>query len=163
MSFHSLLEKKIIPFEEVTRFVNSRKLNGRRIVFTNGCFDILHPGHVDYLTQARDLGDILVLGLNSDDSVKRQNKGPDRPINTQKARAKVLAGLGCVDVIVYFNEDTPLELIKKVQPDFLVKGGDWKVEQIVGHDIVTAKGGKVLTIPFLEGFSTTGLVNKLKA
>lgn len=163
MSFHSLLEKKLIPMEEVTRFVNSRKLNGRRIVFTNGCFDILHPGHVDYLTQARDLGDILVLGLNSDDSVKRQNKGPDRPINTQEARAKVLAGLGCVDAIVYFNEDTPLELIKKVQPDFLVKGGDWKLEQIVGHDIVTAKGGKVLTIPFLEGFSTTGLVNKLKA
>ncbi len=118
---------------------------------------------MDYLTQARDLGDILILGLNSDDSVKRQNKGPDRPINTQESRAKVLAGLGCVDAIVYFNEDTPLELIKKVQPDFLVKGGDWKVEQIVGHDVVTANGGKVLTIPFLEGFSTTGLVNKLKA
>ncbi|MBK7309657.1 MAG: D-glycero-beta-D-manno-heptose 1-phosphate adenylyltransferase [Sphingobacteriaceae bacterium] len=163
MSFHNLLEKKLIPVEEITRFVNSRKLNGRRIVFTNGCFDILHPGHVDYLTQARDLGDILVLGLNSDDSVKRLNKGPERPINTQEARARVLAGLGCVDAIVYFNEDTPLELIKKVQPDFLVKGGDWKVEQIVGYDVVMANGGKVLTIPFLEGFSTTGLVNKLKA
>ncbi|MBK6522841.1 MAG: D-glycero-beta-D-manno-heptose 1-phosphate adenylyltransferase [Bacteroidia bacterium] len=163
MSFHNLLEKKLIPVEDITRFVNSRKLNGRRIVFTNGCFDILHPGHVDYLTQARDLGDILVLGLNSDDSVKRLNKGPERPINTQEARARVLAGLGCVDAIVYFNEDTPLELIKKVQPDFLVKGGDWKVEQIVGYDVVMANGGKVLTIPFLEGFSTTGLVNKLKA
>ncbi len=163
MSFHNLLEKKLIPFEDITRFVNSRKLNGRRIVFTNGCFDILHPGHVDYLTQARDLGDILVVGLNSDNSVKRQNKGPNRPINTQEARAKVLAGLGCVDAIVYFNEDTPMELIKIIQPDFLVKGGDWKVEQIVGHDIVTAKGGKVLTIPFLEGFSTTGIVNKLKS
>jgi rfaE bifunctional protein nucleotidyltransferase chain/domain len=163
MSFHSLLEKKLIPVEEITRFVNTRKLNGRRIVFTNGCFDILHPGHVDYLTQARDLGDILILGLNSDDSVKRLNKGPDRPINTQEARAKVLAGLGCIDAIVYFNEDTPLELIKKVQPDFLVKGGDWKVEEIVGYDVVLASGGKVITIPFLDGFSTTGLVNKLKA
>ncbi len=163
MSFHNLLEKKLIPVEDITRFVNSRKLNGRRIVFTNGCFDILHPGHVDYLTQARDLGDILVLGLNSDDSVKRLNKGPERPINTQEARARVLAGLGCVDAIVYFNEDTPLELIKKVQPDFLVKGGDWKVEQIVGYDVVMANDGKVLTIPFLEGFSTTGLVNTLKA
>jgi len=163
MSFHSLLEKKLIPVEEIPRFVNSRKLNGRRIVFTNGCFDILHPGHVDYLTQARDLGDILILGLNSDDSVRRLNKGPDRPINTQEARAKVLAGLGCIDAIVYFNEDTPLELIKKVQPDFLVKGGDWKVEQIVGHDIVLANGGKVLTIPFLDGFSTKGLLNKLQA
>lgn len=162
MSFHDQLSKKLVASEEISRFVNVGKLNGKRIVFTNGCFDIIHPGHVDYLSRARDLGDILVLGLNTDDSVKRQNKGPDRPINDQASRAKVLAALGCVDAIVYFNEDTPLELIKKVMPDFLVKGGDWAVEKIVGHDIVTANGGKVLSIPFVEGFSTTGLIHKLK-
>jgi rfaE bifunctional protein nucleotidyltransferase chain/domain len=162
MSFHNQLAAKLISIDEIARFVNAKKLNGKRIVFTNGCFDILHPGHVDYLSRARDLGDILVLGLNTDDSVKRQNKGPDRPINTQDSRAKVLAALGCVDAIVYFNEDTPYELIKKVMPDFLVKGGDWAVDKIVGHDLVTKHGGQVLSIPFVEGFSTTGLINKLK-
>jgi D-glycero-beta-D-manno-heptose 1-phosphate adenylyltransferase len=163
MSFHNQLEKKIVAIEDISRFVNVFKLNGKRIVFTNGCFDILHPGHVDYLSKARDLGDVLVIGLNTDDSVKRQNKGPNRPVNTQDSRAKVLAALGCVDAIVYFSDDTPYELIKKVMPDFLVKGGDWAVDKIVGHDIVTAHGGKVLSIPFVEGFSTTGLINKLKA
>lgn len=163
MSFHSQLSKKIVSSDDISRYVNARKLNGMRIVFTNGCFDILHPGHVEYLSKARDLGNILVLGLNTDDSVKRQNKGPDRPVNDQESRAKVLAGLGCVDAIVYFNEDTPLELIKKIMPDFLVKGGDWAVDKIVGHDIVTKNGGQVLSIPFVEGFSTTGLINKLRA
>lgn len=163
MSFHDQLVKKIVEIEDISRFVNVRKLNGKRIVFTNGCFDILHPGHVDYLSKARDLGDVLVLGLNTDDSVKRQNKGPDRPINSQDSRAKVLAALGCVDAIVYFNEDTPYELIKLVMPNFLVKGGDWAVDKIVGHDIVTKNGGQVLSIPFVEGFSTTSLINKLKA
>lgn len=162
MSFHEQLTKKLIPLEEITRFVNVKKLNGMRIVFTNGCFDILHQGHVDYLSKARDLGDILVLGLNTDESVKRQNKGPDRPVNSQDSRAKVLAALGCVDAIVLFNEDTPYELIKKVMPNFLVKGGDWAVDKIVGHDVVTKNGGQVLSIPFVEGFSTTGLINKLK-
>ena len=162
MSFHKKLEEKIVPADAISRFVNAKKFVGKRIVFTNGCFDILHAGHVDYLTQARDLGDILVLGLNSDDSVKRQNKGPERPINSQDARAKVLAALGCVDAIVYFNEDTPYDLIKLAQPDILVKGGDWKAEDIVGSDIVKARGGHVTTIPFLEGFSTTGIVNKMK-
>src|ERR1043165_5724157 len=122
MSFHSQLSKKIVSSDDISRFVNARKLNGMRIVFTNGCFDILHPGHVDYLSKARDLGNILVVGLNTADSLKRQNKGPDRPVNSEDSRAKVLAALGCVDAIVYFNEDTPLELIKKVMPDFLVKG-----------------------------------------
>lgn len=162
MAFHNLLSSKIISQQEISRFVNAKRFTGKLIVFTNGCFDILHAGHVDYLTQARDLGDILVLGLNTDESVKRLNKGPERPINNQDARAKVLAGLGCVDAIVLFNEDTPYELINLVQPDVLVKGDDYKPEAIVGYDIVTARGGKVVTIPFLQGFSTTNIVNKLK-
>ena len=160
--FHKLLSSKLISQQEISRFVNAKRFTGKRIVFTNGCFDILHAGHVDYLTQARDLGDVLVLGLNTDESVKRLNKGPERPINDQDARAKVLAGLGCVDAIVLFNEDTPYELINLVQPDVLVKGDDYKPEAIVGYDIVTARGGKVVTIPFLQGFSTTNIVNKLK-
>lgn len=162
MSFHKLLVDKIVTPEHISRFVNAKRFVGKKIVFTNGCFDILHAGHVDYLSQARDLGNILVLGLNTDESVKRQNKGPERPINNQEARAKVLAALGCVDAIVYFNEDTPYELIKLVQPDVLVKGDDYKPEAIVGYDIVKARGGQVITIPFLQGFSTTGIVNKLK-
>jgi len=162
MVFHKLLSSELISQQEISRFVNAKRFTGKRIVFTNGCFDILHAGHVDYLTQARDLGDVLVLGLNTDESVKRLNKGPERPINDQDARAKVLAGLGCVDAIVLFNEDTPYELINLVQPDVLVKGDDYKPEAIVGYDIVTARGGKVVTIPFLQGFSTTNIVNKLK-
>lgn len=162
MAFHKLLSSKLISQQEISRFVNAKRFTGKRIVFTNGCFDILHAGHVDYLTQARDLGDILVLGLNTDESVKRLNKGPERPINSQEARAKVLAGLGCMDAIVLFNEDTPYDLINLVQPDVLVKGDDYKPEAIVGYDIVTARGGKVVTIPFLQGFSTTNIVNKLK-
>lgn len=162
MSFHKLLADKIIPTENISRFVNAKRFTGKKIVFTNGCFDILHAGHVDYLSQARDLGNILVLGLNTDESVKRLNKGPERPINSQEARAKVLAALGCVDAIVYFNEDTPYDLIKLVQPDVLVKGDDYKPEDIVGYDIVKGRGGEIITIPFLQGYSTTGIVNKLK-
>lgn len=162
MSFHKLLADKIIPTENISRFVNAKRFTGKKIVFTNGCFDILHAGHVDYLSQARDLGNILVLGLNTDESVKRLNKGPERPINSQEARAKVLAALGCVDAIVYFNEDTPYDLIKLVQPDVLVKGDDYKPEDIVGYDIVKGRGGEIITFPFLQGYSTTGIVNKLK-
>jgi rfaE bifunctional protein nucleotidyltransferase chain/domain len=162
MSFHNQLTDKIISKDCILRYVNAKKFTGKRIVFTNGCFDILHAGHVDYLTQARDLGDVLVLGLNSDDSVKRLNKAPERPINSQDARAKILGALGCIDAIVYFNEDTPFDLIKLIEPDILVKGGDWKIEDIIGSDIVKAKGGKVITIPFLDGFSTTGLITKLR-
>ncbi len=162
MSFHKLLKSKIVGLNEVSRYVNSLRLTGKKVVFTNGCFDILHTGHVQYLTQARDLGGILVVGLNTDASVKMQGKGDDRPINNEDNRAKVLAALGCVDVITFFNEETPLELIKKVQPDILVKGGDYVPEKIVGYDVVKARGGEVLTIPFVEGYSTTSLVQKLK-
>ncbi len=148
--------------EAAQRFVNASRINGKKVVFTNGCFDILHAGHVDYLSQARDLGNVLILGLNTDSSVKRQNKGPERPINSEDARAKVLASLGCIDAIVLFDEDTPYELIKLLQPDILVKGDDYTPESIVGYDIVTGRGGKVITIPFLQGYSTTSIVNKLK-
>lgn len=133
----------------------------KKIVFTNGCFDILHPGHVDYLSQARDLGDFLILGLNTDNSVKRLNKAPNRPINNEQTRALVLAGLASIDAIVLFDEETPYELIKLIKPDVLVKGDDYTVEKIVGYDVVKAQGGEVVTIPFLEGYSTTKLIQKI--
>lgn len=147
------------------RFLN------KKIVFTNGCFDILHRGHVEYLSKARDLGNVLVLGLNTDTSVKRQNKSPERPINNQDTRATILAALECVDYIVLFDEDTPLDLIKLVQPDVLVKGGDYDANEsdpkskkyIVGSDIVRARKGQIVTIDLTEGFSTTGLISKLKS
>lgn len=148
----------------VQAFAEHRKTlpEGFRLVFTNGCFDLLHPGHVDYLSRARALGDGLMVGLNSDDSVRRLNKGPERPINAQQARAYVLAGLECVDFVIVFDEDTPLELIKAVRPQVLVKGGDWPVERIVGRDVVEGDGGTVLSIPLLEGFSTTDVVRRIR-
>ncbi|NLW80571.1 MAG: D-glycero-beta-D-manno-heptose 1-phosphate adenylyltransferase [Desulfovibrionales bacterium] len=135
---------------------------GREMVFTNGCFDILHAGHVDYLQRARALGSLLVVGLNSDASVRRL-KGPTRPVNDQKSRALVLAGLACVDFVVIFEEDTPYELVTKIRPAVLVKGGDWPVECIVGRDLVEARGGRVLSIPLLEGYSTTGIIERILA
>ena len=134
----------------------------RPLVFTNGCFDILHRGHVDYLQEAAAMGDRLVIGLNSDSSVKRQNKGPERPLNDELSRAKVLAALRLVDAVVIFDQDTPLELIKAIGPDVLVKGGDWKPEQIVGGDVVKARGGEVLSLKLVDGFSTTKLVEKIR-
>ena len=133
---------------------------GKIIVFSNGGFDILHRGHVEYLSKAADLGDKLIIGLNTDDSVKRL-KGPSRPVNDEKARAVVLAGLEFVDAVVFFEEDTPYNLIKRVQPDVLVKGSDYKAEDIVGYDIVINKGGRVETIELVDGFSTTNIINKL--
>ncbi len=133
----------------------------KKIVFTNGCFDLLHVGHVRYLNQAKSCGDILVLGLNSDASVKVL-KGPSRPIQGENDRAEILSNLNAIDFVVIFNEETPLELIKKVKPDVLVKGGDWKPEQIVGSDVVLAYGGKVESLQFVEGKSTTNLIAKSK-
>lgn len=147
------LEKRLLPMRE----------NGKIIVFTNGCFDILHPGHVDLLARAREKGDFLVLGLNSDASVKRQGKGPERPVNSFDARAFVLAHLSSVDLVVEFDEDTPLELIKMVRPHVLVKGGDWTPDKIVGKDFVESLGGRILSLPLLPGFSTTGLIRRLRA
>lgn len=162
MSFHQKLNKKIYAKEGLKAFLETCQVQGKKVVFTNGCFDILHRGHVEYLTQARDLGDVMVLGLNTDASVKRQGKSPERPINNEETRATILAGLECIDAIILFDEDTPYELIKFVQPDVLVKGDDYKAEEIVGYDIVTAKGGKVITIPLVKGFSTTNLISKMK-
>lgn len=134
---------------------------GRKVVFTNGCFDLLHVGHVRYLQEARAQGDLLVVGLNSDASVRRL-KGPERPVQVENDRAEVLAALGCVDFVVIFDEDTPYELIKAVQPDVLVKGGDWPVDKIVGSDIVLARGGEVKSLQFVNGKSTTSLVEKIR-
>ena len=132
-----------------------------KLVFTNGCFDILHAGHVDYLQKARQLGDGLLVGLNNDESV-RKLKGDSRPIVDEKARAMVLAALEAVDAVVLFKEETPGRLIDQVQPDVLVKGGDYLAEEIVGYQTVTAKGGKVKVLPFMEGHSTTSIIKKIK-
>lgn len=133
----------------------------KKVVFTNGCFDILHRGHLMYLNEARALGDELVIGLNSDASVKRL-KGDDRPVNTEDDRLYMLENLKSVSKVFIFDEDTPYDLIKAVQPDVLVKGGDWAVEQIVGHDIVTSNGGEVLSLNFEDGYSTTNLISKIQ-
>ena len=159
---HNSKHQRIMDLVLVKRMLTIWRLKGERIVFTNGCFDILHRGHVEYLQEAAALGQRLVIGLNSDASVKRLGKAPDRPINDQESRAVVLASLHCVDAVVIFDEDTPLELITALQPDVLVKGGDWKPEQIVGGAVVLASGGEVRSLAFVNGFSTTALVEKIK-
>ncbi|MCB5265015.1 MAG: D-glycero-beta-D-manno-heptose 1-phosphate adenylyltransferase [Candidatus Cloacimonetes bacterium] len=152
---------KIVPGIEIADISEDLHLSGQQIVFTNGCFDIIHAGHVAYLSQAKALGDILIVGLNSDASVKRL-KGDGRPINTQQDRALVLAAFSFVDYVVIFEQNTPLALIKEVEPDILVKGGDWQTHQIVGSDLVLERGGKVLSLNFVEGLSTTGILERLK-
>ena len=138
-----------------------RENAGKKIVFTNGCFDILHRGHVTYLAEARKLGDLLVIGLNSDASVKRL-KGPERPINNERDRQYVLSQLKSVDFVEIFTEDTPLNLILKVKPKVLVKGGDWKIDQIVGGKEVIADGGDVFSLNFVDGYSTTSIIHKIQ-
>lgn len=152
-----LIKNKIVPLSTFHSQLSTFHSQGLRVVFTNGCFDILHRGHVEYLSKAADKGDVLVVGLNTDASVKRL-KGEGRPVNNQEARALVLASLGFVDAVVLFDEDTPYELIKAVRPDVLVKGADYKPEEIVGYDIVTSYGGSVETVPLVEGYSTTKLL-----
>lgn len=152
---------KILSREEIERKADGWREQGLRIVFTNGCFDILHYGHIHYLAQARDLGDRLVVGLNSGDSVRRL-KGPGRPINDEPTRQLLLAALAMVDAVVVFDEDTPYELIRQVGPDVLVKGGDWAPEQIAGSDLVLARGGEVRSLPYIEGYSTTRIEQKIK-
>lgn len=141
------------------KFLNDNK--DKRIVFTNGCFDILHRGHVTYLAEAKKLGDLLVVGLNSDASVKKL-KGPERPINQELDRQYVLSQLKSVDFVEIFNEETPLNLILKVKPKILVKGGDWKIDQIVGAKEVLANGGDVFSLNFVDGYSTTALIHKIQ-
>jgi D-glycero-beta-D-manno-heptose 1-phosphate adenylyltransferase len=161
MSFHAQFKNKLVSKEQAFIQVNELKAADKKVVFTNGCFDILHPGHVDYLCQARDLGDFLILGLNTDNSVRQLNKAPNRPINNEQTRALVLAGLSCINAIVLFDDATPYELIKLLQPNILVKGDDYAVEKIVGYDLIIANGGSVTTIPFLPGYSTTRLIEKI--
>ena len=155
------ISDKIVDAEAAVEATRARRRRGERLVFTNGCFDILHPGHVRYLEQARELGEMLLVGLNSDGSV-RGLKGPDRPILAQEERATVLAALESVDYVVVFGEETPLRLIQQVVPDVLVKGGDWDVAQIVGRDVVETAGGRVLSIPFVAGHSTTGIIERIE-
>ena len=138
------------------------RLKSKRIVFTNGCFDILHLGHVDYLSKAADCGDILIVGVNSDASVKKLQKGSTRPINNEQARATLVAALHFVDAVIIFNDDTPYNLIKLIQPDVLVKGADYTVDKVAGSDIVLANGGEVKLIPLVEGYSTTAIEKKLR-
>ncbi len=154
------ISHKILSQEEVEHFRQDNA--NKKIVFTNGCFDILHVGHKRYLQQAATLGDILIVGVNSDASVKRL-KGLDRPVNSEQDRAEMLSALGFIDYVVVFDEDTPYELIKKVQPDVLVKGGDYKPEEVVGRDIVEARGGRLELMSFVEGKSTTNIINKMKS
>lgn len=153
--------KTLLSLEEFLKIRKKIKEEGKKLVFTNGVFDIIHRGHVDYLNRAKALGDYLVVALNSDESVKRL-KGEERPINKLEDRAFVLANLKAVDFVVSFEEDTPFEIISAIVPDVLVKGGDWKVEQIVGRDIVEANGGKVYSLPYVENYSTTNIINKMK-
>ena len=161
MNYFEKICNKILDKEGLEKWLEDCRKNGKKIVFSNGCFDILHRGHVEYLSKAAAYGDVMIIGLNTDASVRRL-KGPSRPVNDEKARAFVLAGLECVTAVVLFDEDTPYNLIKTVQPDVLVKGSDYKPENIVGYDIVMAKGGKVVTVDLVEGFSTTGIINKMK-
>lgn len=152
---------RVLSHGEAAAFVRDARAAGRTIVFTNGVFDLLHPGHVRYLQDARALGDVLVVGLNADASVRR-NKGPERPINPEAERAEVLAALACVDVVVVFGEDTPAEIVRLVQPDVLVKGADWPADQIVGRETVESRGGRVVLMPVEPGHSTTAIVERVR-
>lgn len=163
MSTLEHIKAKIQPAELLPFVLESLRFFGKKIVFTNGVFDLMHLGHVDYLSKAKDCGDILVVGLNGDVSVKMLNKGPLRPLQDQESRSMVLASLHFVDYVVIFEEETPYELIKIVQPDVLVKGADYKVEQIAGHDIVLKRGGEVKLIELVEGYSTTAIERKIKS
>ncbi|MGB2651853.1 MAG: D-glycero-beta-D-manno-heptose 1-phosphate adenylyltransferase [Candidatus Omnitrophota bacterium] len=156
-----MVKSKIKSWEELSEAIDQEKASGKKIGFTNGCFDILHLGHVRYLKEARNDCDLLVVGVNSDGSVKNI-KGDDRPLNTEWVRMEVLSALECVDLVAMFDEDTPEELIKTITPNILFKGGDWKEEDIVGGDHVKANGGEVKVIPFVEGFSTTGIIERMK-
>lgn len=159
MKLHPYISHKILDVETLRQRIQHWRAVGNKIVFTNGCFDILHLGHVELLAQCRTYGDYVILGLNSDASVKRL-KGETRPINDQIARAAVLAALSFVDAVVIFDEDTPLELIKIIQPDVLVKGGDYEADKVVGADVIRQRGGEVRIVPIVKGYSTTDLISK---
>lgn len=162
MSFWEGSKRRVLKTrEEAAQWAAHHRLHGKKVVFTNGCFDLLHLGHVQYLNEAADLGNVLLVGLNTDRSVSAL-KGPERPLQSEQSRAHIMSSLRCVDAVVLFDEDTPLELIKAVKPDYLVKGGDYQIENIVGYSEVKSWAGQVVTIPFLEGFSTTSIVEKAR-
>ncbi|MBI4650413.1 D-glycero-beta-D-manno-heptose 1-phosphate adenylyltransferase [Candidatus Desantisbacteria bacterium] len=152
--------KKIFPLDKLKKIINKYKQEGKKIVFTNGCFDILHTGHLAYLEKARKLGDILIVGLNSDSSIHKI-KGPERPLNSQKDRAYALSSLFFVDYVVIFNEENPIKLISILLPDILVKGSDYKKKDILGGDIVRCNGGRVVTVKLVRGYSTTGFIKTI--
>lgn len=161
MDYQSYIAGKIVKEKtESDKLLHQWRFKNEKIVFTNGCFDIIHRGHIEYLAKAAELGTKLIIGLNTDASVKRL-KGENRPVNDEYARALLLSALIFVDKVIYFDEDTPLELIQYIQPDILVKGSDYKPENIVGYDIVKAKKGEIITIDFINGYSSTSILNKL--
>lgn len=153
----------VLTAAQLAPILEQARAGGKRIVFTNGCFDLMHIGHVRYLEQAKALGDVLVVGVNSDDSVRRLNKGPDRPIVPDVQRAEVVAALAAVDYVVIFSEPDPSRLIATLQPDVLVKGGDWPIDAIIGRDVVERRGGAVTTIPLVPGISTTALLHRIRS
>lgn len=157
------MSDKVLTSAQLVPILDRARTQRKRIVFTNGCFDLMHVGHTRYLQAAKALGDILVVGVNSDSSVRRLNKSPDRPIVGEAQRAEVLAALGCVDYVVIFAEPDPLNLITTLQPDVLVKGGDWPIDRIVGRDIVEGRGGTVRTVPLVPGVSTTALIQRIRS
>ncbi|MFB6307228.1 MAG: D-glycero-beta-D-manno-heptose 1-phosphate adenylyltransferase [Flavobacteriales bacterium] len=159
---HHDLEKKILSSNTLINKMTKWHQNNEKVVFTNGCFDILHRGHLDYLLKAASFGDKFIIAVNSDRSVKALNKGKERPLQDENSRAAIIASLFFVDAVIIFNEDTPYELISKLIPDILVKGGDWKESEIVGNEIVKNNGGEVKSIDFLEGYSTSGIIDKIK-
>lgn len=161
MSSLKKIKDKIFNLNDLKNKVTSWKENGHKIVFTNGCFDIMHKGHIEVLSKSSDLGDKLIIGLNSDGSVQKL-KGNSRPIIDENSRAIALAALSFVDAIVLFSEETPINLISNLNPDILAKGGDYEIRTIVGHEIVQKNGGEVILIPFVDGFSSTNIINKIK-
>ena len=152
----------VLTREAAAAWAEAERDAGRRVVFTNGVFDVLHPGHTRYLADARALGDALVVAVNSDRSVRAQQKGPDRPIHPEGERAELLAALTAVDAVVVFDEDTPHEIVTAIQPDVLVKGADWASDAIVGRDVVEARGGRVVRIPLAPGYSTTAILERAR-
>lgn len=161
--YDGTMSDKVMTKERLVSILEQARAKKQRLVFTNGCFDLMHIGHTRYLQAAKQLGDLLVVGINSDASVRSLNKALDRPIVPEAQRAEVLAALGCVDYVVIFTEPDPLNLITTLQPDVLVKGGDWPVERIVGREIVEARGGIVKTIPLVPDISTTSLIQRIRS
>jgi D-beta-D-heptose 7-phosphate kinase/D-beta-D-heptose 1-phosphate adenosyltransferase len=161
--YDGTMPTKVMTKEQLTPLLQQARAQKKRIVFTNGCFDLMHVGHTRYLQAAKGLGDLLVVAVNSDASVRSLNKAPDRPIVSDSQRAEVVAALGCVDYVILFNEPDPQSVIAALQPDVLVKGGDWAVDRIVGREIVEARGGVVRTIPLVPGVSTTSLIERIRS